>query len=246
MSVRTIDSFCIARREITRGDWQRCITAGACQTLCVESCSAEKAKLVGYCDACLTGDTACGAADLTSCLHDDDARKVLDGDSDETPVRYVLHREAQHFCSETATGGRLPTAAEWAIATWSAEPCYRFSDEPKACGEAWPRFPWGNEWTGHNGSWNLGVHRGGGPAVTGPRRFEPGAAILGGIADGIGNVAEMLSSVVSECTVCVGPRSVRWLVVGGSYNTVQPEGLDPRIGFESDPDVGFRCVIPGQ
>jgi eukaryotic-like serine/threonine-protein kinase len=174
------------------------------------------------------------------------------------PINCINWEQARKFCE--ATGGRLPTEAEWEFAARGSDGrIYPWGDEPpngkllNACGKecvAWmtkhpdPDQPIASMFADDDGF----------PTIAPVGSFPKGASTWG-ILDIVGNVSEWVAdwygpypSDAAALTDPHGPDTGKERVIrGGAWNGASAAWVRPAYRFRAPPDyrthgIGFRCA----
>jgi formylglycine-generating enzyme required for sulfatase activity/transposase-like protein len=236
--ITPVPPFCMARAEVTVAEYERCRARGACSPIArdgdlpearLSPALREHAKQV-YANQCNAGQVG----------------------RERHPVNCVAHGQASAYCA--ATGGRLPTEAEWDLA---------------ARGSEGRRYPWGDAPPGPTRlnacgseckSWYSdaqlesvfdGVMYEGDDGFTGtaPVASYPAGATRDGIYDLFGNVAEWTATTVDFGQAQSGaPSAGTFVVRGGSFSSGgDAEGARSlRLYLGADAHgraIGFRCAF---
>jgi formylglycine-generating enzyme required for sulfatase activity len=211
--------LCLDLSEVTVGDYEACVTAGACTAPQPYDPSVRLDRYRALCN-----------------WRHPEGR-------DRHPVNCVSFDQARAYCS--SRGGRLPTDVEWTLAAsngrqslypWGALPpdATRVNGCGRECPAAMRRLV-GHadvvpQYSGNDG------FVGTAPVGTFPRGDNKG-----GVHDLAGNVAEL---VVPESA----PESAGDLTAGGGFLTQNTRMMSARVQTRTawsgatSPDLGFRCI----
>jgi formylglycine-generating enzyme required for sulfatase activity/serine/threonine protein kinase len=169
------------------------------------------------------------------------------------PINCVDWALADTFCK--ASGGRLPTEAEWEFATRGSDGRkYPWGDDPpsngtrlNACGKEC--LAWGKK---NNEDVSAMYPVDDGFATTAPVGSFPKGASPFGLQDVVGNVWEWASDWYAPYTpeVQVDPKGgvgTERVLRGGAWNGGDPSWVRPTYRFKSEPGlrshgIGFRCA----
>ena len=226
--------FCIDVHEVTTAKYLACSDAGKCKraarTNDWEGITPDDRK---------TYDPLCNARDA-----DAKARH---------PINCVDWERASTYCA--ATGGRLPSEAEWEFAARGSDGrTYPWGDTPpsakhlNACGAecvAWGRA--------HHVAEKAMYKDDDGWANTAPVGSYPAGASKFGLMDVVGNVGEWVGDWYAPYTAgdLVDPQGpaegTSRVMRGGAWNGAEASWVRPTFRFKSDPSltsygVGFRCA----
>ena len=225
-----INAFCMDLTEVTAGEYDECVTRGAC------------AKIPAHAD---WSGLAKADRDMWSayCNRDKPNRR-------EHPMNCVTFEEAAAYCQ--AQGKRLPTEPEWELAARGADNrAFPWGHEPpapsrlNACDDGCAR----NARQAMRGSVELL-----GPRLTGDDGHE-GSAPVGtfpagagpyGMFDLAGNVAEWVDASFCPYGQSACGTSAR-VARGGSWLSETPTAVKTTTRVRTvpstrSPDLGFRCV----
>jgi eukaryotic-like serine/threonine-protein kinase len=232
-----IAPFCLDELEVTVERYKACSDRGNCLRAAKENTwpGIKPVQTKIYDPLCTANDPIANAALPINCINWEQARK---------------------FCE--ASGGRLPTEAEWELAARGSDGrIYPWGDEPpngtllNACGRecvAWmakhpdPDQPIASMFGDDDGY----------PTIAPVGRFPKGAS-TSGILDIVGNVSEWVADWYGPYSVDVvdnprGPDAGKERVIrGGAWNGSSPSWVRPAYRFHAPPDyrthgIGFRCA----
>jgi formylglycine-generating enzyme required for sulfatase activity len=229
----TLHAFCIDRFEVTRDAYKSCSDRGACK----RAGTANQWAGIARAEARAYNALCTGPRD----------------DRGTHPINCLEWSQADRYCR--ATGGRLPTEAEWEYAARGSDGRkYPWGDEApsarllNACGSEC--VAWGRR---HGEVFGRMYQAADGWVATAPVGSFPDGASRWGAMDMVGNVWEWVADRygpyhADDSIAPQGPRRGETRVVrGGSWNGASPDWARPTYRFGLRPDtrshgVGFRCA----